>query len=137
MAPFFIATLCVSIVGLLTLIGVKRWELSTGRVAMRGVRPAVGGMLAGVMHFIERIAPAMVQHWARRLWGIARVLFHRYVAWSVLWVERFLERTLHRLRHTTNTPRQGGEASAFLVEVAKHKKKLLKRPKQERTIVEE
>ena len=127
MVLFFTTTLAVSIVGLLTLIMVKHWELSTGRVVLGALRPAIGSFLSGILHWVERQAPSLLRQWVRRAWFIGRTLFHRYVAWSVLWAEHLLERTLYLLRHNTSQPKSGGEASAFLVEVSKHKKTLLKR----------
>lgn len=137
MVMFFTATLVASIVGLCALVGLKHWELATGRVALRGARPAVGAALSAALHWVERIAPGMLRRYARRAWAAARVLFLRYTAWGVLWTEKHLERLLQGLRHSTSVSHSPAEASAFLVEVAKHKKKLLKRPKEDRAIHEE
>lgn len=138
MVTFFTVTLAVSIAGLIGLVGLKQWEMQTGRVALRGVRPAIGHWLSNGLHFVERIAPSAISNAVRRLWAIGRTLFHRYVAWGVLWTEAKLESTLNRLRGATTTTRiSGSEVSEFLQEVARHKKKLLKRPKEDRAIHEE
>lgn len=127
MVIFFTVTLGISIVGLLTLILLKRWEMSSGHVVFSGVRPAVGAFLGAISHWVEGQAPSLLQRLARKAWYVGRALLHRLVAWGVLFAERLLERTLHLLRHNTSQPKAGGEASAFLIEVSKHKKTLLKK----------
>ncbi len=126
MATLFITLLVVSLVGLVTLLTVKRWELSNGRVILSGIRPGAGKVLGNALHFFERKAPAIATTSARRGYDIGRLVFHRLVAWAVLQVERVLEKTLHTLRGATQE-RGEGEASEFLREVAEHKKSLLKR----------
>jgi len=64
------------------------------------------------------------------------VLAHRTTAWSVLQVERMLEKTLHTLRHTT-AARADGEASAFLREVAEHKKSLIEKSGEKKNAIYE
>ncbi len=126
MVTFLLALLCISIVGLVTLLSVKRRELSTGRVMFGGLRPKAGKLLGQGMHFLERQAPAIATESARRAIARGRVASHRVVAWAVLKTERGLESTLQVLRGATQE-RGAGEASAFLREVAEHKKSLLKR----------
>lgn len=124
MVTFLTALLCVSIAGLLGLVVLKRWELTTGRILFSEVRPAVGHLLGRGLHFVERRAPALLRQWGVALYRALRRLVHVGVAWLVVHTERLLERTLHTLRQGTDAPRTDTEASAFLREVAEHKKSL-------------
>ncbi|OGC87316.1 hypothetical protein A3D70_01040 [Candidatus Adlerbacteria bacterium RIFCSPHIGHO2_02_FULL_54_18] len=125
MALFFSVMLFISILGLSGLIVAKRWETVNGRAVLFGARPAVGRMLGTVLHIVEHRIPAFLRAGAVRLFMAARTGMHIGVAWTVFHAERLLERTLRALRHTT-AARGEGEASAFLREVAEHKKSLLK-----------
>lgn len=134
---FFIVLLCVSALGLIGLISVKHWELTTGRILFSGVRPAAGRALGAGLHFVERRAPAMLKSFARSAYRRLSAMLHLGVAWAVLHAEGALERVLNLLRHTTH-PQSSGEASAFLREVAEHKKSLLERgDKKQNAIYEE
>ncbi len=130
MVAFLLTLLLVSIAGLVALIGVKQYEMSSGRVLMGRVRPKVGGWLSEALHVVERGMPGLLRGFARRAYVRAHTALHRFVAWTVIHTERGLEQVLHVLRHTTSAPRQGGEASAFLREVAEHKKSLQEEGKQ-------
>ena len=130
MVTFFISLLGISIAGIVTLLAVKRWELSSGRLVLSTVRPAAGRVLGMSLHFFERQAPAMLSRAAKRAYAYARAASHRIVAWAVLHVEDALEKTLHTLRGATQE-RGDGEASPFLREVAEHKKSLLERSGKE------
>ncbi len=124
MTLFFTITLGISVVGLLGLLGVKRWEMTTGRVMLSHIRPRLGDLLHRTLAWAEHVAPALVAHYASVAYRAARTWLHRLTAWSVLMLERVLEQTLRFLRHKTDAPTSGGEASIFLREVAEHKKKL-------------
>ncbi len=125
MVTFLTTLLCISIAGLATLILAKRWEMRSGRLLFSGSRPALGAFVGGALHFVERQAPAILRRLLVRLIASLRTRVHFGVAWVVLHAERLLETTLHTLRHNTTEPRGDGEASAFLREVAEHKKSLL------------
>ncbi len=127
MALFFSITLLVAILGMVSLVAVKRWEIKTGSVVFGGVRPAVGRVCATTLLWVERIIPALVRIYGRRAWRTALASAHRAIAHAVLYAERLLERTLVYIRHVTSSaPRRSGEVSAFLREVGEHKKRLLK-----------
>lgn len=137
MVPFLIALLCVSSAGIVGLIAIKRWEMTTGRILLSDIRPAAGRVLGSGLHFVERRAPVLLKNWAWRLYRTTRATLHLGVAWVVVHTERLLERVLSALRHTT-AERGEGEASAFLREVAEHKKSLLQRSgKKQNAIYEE
>lgn len=136
MVIFLITLLGVSIVGLVGLVAVKRWEMQSGHILFSAARPSVGLYLSLALNFVEERAPELVRQWAARAWKAARAGLHFLVAWAVLHVERMLERTLHTLRHTTQE-RSEGEASAFLREVAEHKKSLMGRSGKKRGAIYE
>ncbi len=126
MVVFLTVLLCVSLSGLACILYAKRWEEMNGKLMMSKVRPKAGEVLGVGLNFVEHHAPALLRSTASRGYAAARVLLHRGVAWGMLQVERVLEKTLHTLRHTTQM-RGDGEASAFLREVAEHKKMLQER----------
>jgi len=126
MVPFFTATLLLSCFALAALIGVKRWELTTGRVIGAGVRLRAHTFFFMLSLWVERILPTLVRMYAKLAWRASLRYLHVVVALVVLHTERLLEKVLHTLRHTTDVRRGMGEASAFLREVSEHKRKLLR-----------
>ena len=136
MVLFFTVLLGISIVGLVSLLAIKRWELRTGNMLLAGVRPQVSRASHRVMVWIERVLPHIMTQLARRGVNEGRVLVHRGAAHSLLWAEQGLERVLAKLRGVTERPRSNKEASAFLREIAEHKRQLVQ-DKQERPVQEE
>lgn len=136
MALFFTFTLGISILGLITLLSLKHWELQTGKMLFSGARPVMGDFFHGVVFWVERVAPKLLRLIAKRIARATMALAHRTVAWVVVHVEKGLEYVLFRLRHSTSTEIKQ-EASPFLREVAEHKKELLKHAEKDRMIVEE
>ena len=126
MVPFFTITLLFSILGLTSLIGVKRWELTTGGVLGARVRPSVGKFFHHVLVWIERVLPRLLVSYVERMLRTAQSAVHRASAYLVLHAEHWLEYTLQMVRHKTDARRGMGEVSVFLREVAEHKKKLIK-----------
>jgi fatty-acid desaturase len=127
MVLFFSITLLVSIVGLTTLLVVKRWELDTGNMVLAGVRPKVGRMSVRILLWVERVLPGLVVSSTKRAAQGAESRLHRVFAHGLLAAEHGLEHVLRSLRGMTEQPRARGEASEFLREVAAHKRKLLSR----------
>lgn len=125
MAVFFMATLVLSIVGLLLLISLKQWELSSGKLVLGGIRPTLGAYLHAAVYFFEHTLPQRIHALILAASAAARRGIHATVAWAVLVAERVLESSLVRLRRKTELPlvRRSG-ATGFLREVAEHKKKL-------------
>jgi hypothetical protein len=126
MVLFFCATLLLSILGLASLLYIKRWELRTGRMLLSGVRPALGGLSHKSLHWVERGLPVLATTYARRGVRAAHAALHRGAAWGLLLAERGLEYILEALRGVTeHPPKSNKEASVFLREVAEHKRQLL------------
>lgn len=125
MAVFFMATLALSIVGLIVLISLKQWELSTGKLVLGSIRPTLGAYLHAAVYFFEHTLPQRIHALILRAVAALRRGVHAAVAWAVLVTERVLESTLVRLRRKTELPiaRRAG-VTGFLREVAEHKKKL-------------
>jgi hypothetical protein len=136
MVTLLTVLLGISIVGLISLVVIKRWELSRGTVVMGRVRPAAGLVLGESLNFIEHHLPALVWRGLRRSFIVVRVLVQRLVAWTVIHIERWLERSLSFLRGATQLPGDG-EVSGFLREVAEHKKALQKSSKKKRNAIYE
>jgi hypothetical protein len=117
-----------SIVGLVSLLVIKRFELSTGAVFLGSVRPKVGALFHTTLVWVERSLPALAVSALEQSSARGRSLVHYLTAHAVIVAERMLERTLGVLRYLTQ-PQIGGstrQASSFLREVAEHKRKLLK-----------
>jgi len=136
MVWFFISTLIISIVGLVSLILLKQWELSTGHVVLGRVRPKVGAAAHRLLSWFEYVLPGLFKEYVRRSYRMARTIAHRLAALGVVLAERALERSLGTIKDKTRVRRSDAEASQFLREVSEHKKQLLKRTKQ-RAIYEE
>lgn len=126
MVVFFTSTLVLSMVGLISLVALKRSEMAGGRVLGGSARPAVGHFFHQCVVFVEQVLPAAVRALALRLYARARAAAHAAAAWAVLVVERVLESVLHGIRRKTSVPHvKATKSSDFLREVAEHKKKLL------------
>ncbi len=126
MVPFFLSTLLISVCGLVTLFGVKYWELRTGGVIFAGLRQKMGWYFSTIALWGERIIPALARIYGRRAWRSMQGYVHQTIARIVVVAEYWLERTLHQLRRTTEVRYAPGEASPFLREVAEHKRKLIR-----------
>ncbi len=125
MVTFFMATLAISIIGLITLISLKHWELTSGKVVLGSIRPTVGEFLHQVVYFFEYSLPLLIKSLILRAVAALRRGIHAAVAWAVFFTERVLESTLVRLRRKTDLPLvRRTQSSDFLREVAEHKKKL-------------
>lgn len=134
---FFTVTLVVSIVGMISLLMLKRYELNSGRVILGSARPAVGNFFHRGLSWFEYVLPGLIRVGAKRLYVVARRILHVWGARLVITLEGWLERTLSRVRHTTASPKRGQETSAFLRQVAEHKKKLQKELPDRATVIEE
>jgi hypothetical protein len=134
---FFTVTLGVSIAGMILLLVLKRYELNSGRVLLGSARPAVGHFFHRTLSWFEYVLPGLARVGARRLYATARRVLHVWAARFVVKVEQGLEQALRRVRGTTAAPQPGRETSAFLREVAEHKKKLQEDLPDRSTVIEE
>ncbi len=108
-----------------TLLGLKRYEMRTGRVFFMQVRPRVGEFFSRSLLWVEHTLPELLARELRRLYSWARAGLRALTARAIILTEHLLEKSLHGLRRKTDAPHRAGEASAFLREVAEHKKKLM------------
>jgi len=134
---FFTTTLIISIVGMVGLLVLKQWELSTGHVLGGRLRPALGAWMHRTLNWFEYTLPMLAKRQYHRSRLYMRALIHRLTALMVVLIERGLERVLRGLRHTTSVPRNDAQASAFLREVSAHKKQLLKTTRKKQPTYEE
>lgn len=132
MVLFFTILLCFSIVGLVSLLAIKRWELRTGNLLLAGARPHVSVASQNLLMWVERVLPQLLMQLMRRGAHEASVFVHRTAAHSLLWTEHMLERVLANLRGVTERPRSSKEASAFLREIAEHKRQLVRHKETQR-----
>lgn len=125
MVLFLTTTLVVSTLGMLGIVGLKRYELATGRLFLAGLRPGLRHFFRRTFFWFERVLPSLIAHEAGRLWRAGRAVVRTAAAQGLLFAEQTLERGLSALRQaTSHAPARPGDASPFLREVAEHKKKL-------------
>ena len=94
MAVFLIVVLAASIVGMVSLLALKRLELSTGFVLGGRARPAVGALVHRALSWLEFILPGLLRQWLKRGWYLGRAILHRAAALLVVAAERLLEASL-------------------------------------------
>ena len=126
MIVFFTSTLVISILGLVSLLTLKRWEMTTGHVLGGQMRPKVGVFAHRALGWFEQALPALARRWGSEAVLFVRAFLHRLAALGVVVIERVLERLLKLLRRKTAVPRNDENASAFLREVSAHKAQLLR-----------
>lgn len=132
----FTVALIVSIVGMLTLLMMKRYEMNTGRIFLASSRPAIGGFFHHKLVWIEYVLPGLVRVGAKRTYIFVRRVVRVWTIRLAIKLETALEQALSRVRHTT-LPARRGQSSAFLREVAEHKKRLQKELPEERIVIED
>jgi len=137
MAGVFLITLGASILGMALLLVLKHMELETGRVLLGSARPAVGRFFHAGMVWLEHILPALLRQALFSAGRALRAWVREVIVRGIVFFERMLELTLTTVREKTRAPKGTGQVSAFLREIADHKKKLLKRSPSERVILDE
>ena len=139
MLYLFVGMLGVSVVGMGTVLALKRYELASGAVFFSAIRPRASDFFARLSAWLTKHLPAAAQHAARRGLERAQASVHRNIAKAIIATEFGLEKALRTVKDKTAAGRIPGEASPFLREVAEHKKKLLRRPRTRaiRAIIEE
>lgn len=137
MVLFFTTTLALSIVAMVLLLTLKRYELATGRVVFAGARPALNSFFHTVLWFGQQVLPELARNQIERGWNVLLAGVQRAIAYTIVSVEHVLERILHTVRERTQSVRPSGEPSAFLREVADHKKTLLYKKGLKKPILKE
>lgn len=125
MVLFFVCTLLLSIAGMAALLTIKRWELETGNMLFGGIRPKVGRKAHALLVWVESVLPLIVLNYSRRTGHRVQETLHRKVAQGLIATEQGLENLLKQLRGVTEHPKSSKQASAFLREVAEHKRQLV------------
>jgi hypothetical protein len=136
MALFFFVTLCVSVLGLMLLLSIKRYEMRTRRLFFALLRPFIDRVLHTLVFVSQYLLPYLLRRGVLMLWRRIRAGVSRAFARMALYVEFTLHRMLETLHKTTEPSRARGQVSAFLQEVADHKQKLLRKPAAKRAIFE-
>lgn len=137
MAAFLTIALLVSSLGLVVMLVLKRYELRTGKLVLAAVRPKRGGVAHSGVAFIEHALPSLVARSLARFFLAARAAAKTLLARGILLFEHALQRLLVVVRDMTQPPQGGGPASAFLQEVADHKRKLLEEKLDKRAIFDD
>lgn len=125
MVIFFISTLAVSLVAMVILLAAKHYELTTGRVMFAGARPRMSAFFETTSRWGQKILPALAREQLERLIKLAMANVQRALAQIIVTFEHVLERVLRAVRERTEPAHPYREPSAFLREVADHKKHLL------------
>src|SRR5689334_6044128 len=108
---------------MVTLLLLKRYELNTGRIFLGSARPAIGAFFHRKLTWFEYVLPGLMRVGAKRFLRTLQGLLQVWFARVVVRVEHFLEQALQSVKHTTTQAPRGHGSSAFLREVAEHKKK--------------
>lgn len=136
MTLFFFISLCISALGLLLLLGAKRYEMRTGRVIFARLRPTLQRVIHPIVLFVQYMLPFLARRSLAATVRTVRAALSRTIARVTLYLEATLTRMLAAIQQTMQ-PKRGGQASSFLQEVADHKRSLLKDPVEKRAIFEE
>ncbi|HYF13230.1 MAG TPA: hypothetical protein VD928_02960 [Candidatus Paceibacterota bacterium] len=137
MVLFLIITLAVSLVGIILILSVKRYEMRTGKMFFRRSRPALAKPFRTSSLIIEHLLPLIARRSIERGAIALRITLGRFLAKVTLMIESILRRMLAAIHRFVEPRESGGPASAFLQEVAAHKRKLLRRAPEKRAIFEE
>lgn len=125
MVLFFTCTLGVSVLAMIALLAVKRYELATGKMVFSGVRPGMNVFFETASRWGQKILPALARQYIERVVRLMLTRLQLALAHGVVAFEHTLERVLSAVRRRTEGEHPHHEPSAFLREVADHKKNLL------------
>jgi hypothetical protein len=137
MATFFSITLGISIVGLVLLMALKRYELKSGRVLFGRLRPELDRLGFNSLVIIEHILPRALKISGKRAARALTTLLRTGWMHAMRTVQKMLERILRRVSTSARPQRAGGEVSPFLQQVSEHKRALANEASQERGIFDE
>lgn len=137
MALVLTIILGISIIGLTTLLTLKRYEMRTGKVFFARSRPVFEKPLHTSSFVVANILPLLAKRsFAQAMYGVRSILGH-LIARITLSVEHVLHRLLEEIQRIIEPRHTGGQVSTFLQEVAEHKRKLLRRAPEKRAIFDE
>lgn len=137
MVLFFEIMLAISILGITALLVLKRYELRTGRKVFRGLRPFLDRFFHRTLVWIEYIIPDFIEVGGRRVAYAFGRFVRRITIRTMRRAEHLLETLLSRVREQTQPPQSTKGASAFLQEVADHKRSVMNGKENPHRIVEE
>jgi hypothetical protein len=135
MLLYLTIVLIASSAALALLLYAKHWELTTGRMLLPGVRPHLESASQRMLSAIERHLPMALARMLGRLGLWLRIRARDLLARLIITVETTLQAILDHLKHGLS-PSKGSSAapsSAFLREVAEHKRKLTRVTRVRRT----
>ncbi|HEX8994121.1 MAG TPA: hypothetical protein VF803_02615 [Candidatus Paceibacterota bacterium] len=126
------SVLILSILGMAALLYVKHWELSTGKVLFGNARPHIADVSHRALVVVEHTIPGAARSLISEMKVWVRTGARAAIARAWFAIEHALERALHFLRNAVahqhhDTTESRGSASAFLREVAEHKRHLMRR----------
>jgi hypothetical protein len=131
MVQFFTVTLCISIIGIMSLFVLKQIELSTGSILFSAFRPKINLFFKTCLVIVERVIPGLAREGAGHVFSKMREAVKVVLARMVLKAETMLQDWLRFLKDKFNPRHARGEASAFLKEVGEYKKQLENEDTQE------
>ncbi|MDE2212924.1 MAG: hypothetical protein KGJ34_00065 [Patescibacteria group bacterium] len=124
MVIFLTAVLLCSSLGMVLLLAIKHWEVSKDRMLFRSTRAQVNESFAIYLNFFASRLPSLAQEKGRTHIEAVEVWCKGMLARVLLKAEGVLERMLRTLKQTTAPHSAQGQVSAFLQEIAEHKRTL-------------
>ncbi len=137
MVLFLVVILYLSIIGMVALIYIKRWEIKTGKVFAVRARPTVMGFVHVTVSWSKDTLPSKARSVLHRAGLELHDITRHALASAILWTEHTLEQVLNTIRQKTLPPPSNIKASEFLREVAEHKKTLAKHSRHRNVIVDD
>lgn len=124
---FFLTSILIfSSLAMMLLLYVKHLEMRSGRLLFAKIRPHVSAASVRLTATVEQHIPVVLERALRYALHWIRVRVRDIVARILLTVEHSLEAMLDGIKHSLTPPHgaSGQASSAFLREVAEHKRKL-------------
>jgi hypothetical protein len=125
MLLFLTVVLICSSIAMMLLLYAKHWELTRNRLILASVRPLLSSASSHAIQTVEQRVPLAVRQLGMRIVIWIRLRARDIAARMLIAVEHALEAALVRLKHAFSPAISSeGASSAFLREVAEHKRKL-------------
>lgn len=123
--------LLISIVGLLSLVAFKAWELKSETFLFTGVRTKIGSHSHRLLESLHAEFPRVAARSTRIMGRIVRAYASFGLAKMLIAFELLLEKTLRAIRTAPRELERRGEASPFLREVAAYKRMITRASRKE------